>query len=126
MLRSRRRPTGPKCARCLAPLGQTMTRPIRGLQSRQGSTKIAGCHRDDRNLKGAAMISTRRSILAALLASPALGLTEINFTSADTTLDLDLTPDCHDGDERTVAEAEGPYFKPNAPLKRDLAADAPR
>jgi hypothetical protein len=38
------------------------------------------------------MISTRRSMLAALLASPALGLTEINFASADTTLDLDLTP----------------------------------
>lgn len=47
------------------------------------------------------MISTRRSILAALLASPVLGLTEINLAAADTTLGLDLTPDCHDGDERT-------------------------
>jgi protocatechuate 3,4-dioxygenase beta subunit len=72
------------------------------------------------------MVSTRRSVLAALLASPALAMTEINFAAAQPTLGLDLTPDCHDGDERTVAQTEGPYFKPSAPLKRNLAADAPR
>jgi protocatechuate 3,4-dioxygenase beta subunit len=72
------------------------------------------------------MISTRRSVLAAMLTSPALALTEINLTAAETTLGLDLTPDCHDGEDHTVAQTEGPYFKPSAPLRRDLAVDAPR
>jgi protocatechuate 3,4-dioxygenase beta subunit len=72
------------------------------------------------------MASTRRSVLAALLASPALAMTGINFAAAQPTLGLDLTPDCHDGDEHTVPQTEGPYFKPSAPLKRNLAADAPR
>ena len=72
------------------------------------------------------MIPTRRSILAALLTSPALALSEVNLTAAESTLRLDLTPDCHDGEAHTVAQTEGPYFKPNAPLKRDLALDAPK
>jgi protocatechuate 3,4-dioxygenase beta subunit len=71
------------------------------------------------------MASTRRSVLAALLASPA-AMTGINFAAAQPTLGLDLTPDCHDGDEHTVPQTEGPYFKPSAPLKRNLAFDAPR
>ena len=37
---------------------------------------------------------------------------------------LDLTPECRDGSEPTAARVEGPYFRPDAPLKRDLAADA--
>ena len=72
------------------------------------------------------MVSTRRYVLAALLSSPALAMTGINLAAAQPTLGLDLTPDCHDGDEHTVAQTEGPYFKPNAPPKRNLAADAPR
>jgi hypothetical protein len=35
---------------------------------------------------------------------------------------LDLTPDCRDGDEHTVAQTEGPYFKPNAQTREALAA----
>ncbi len=70
------------------------------------------------------MATTRRGILAALLTSPALAIPAINLTAAQPTIGLDLTPDCHDAHERTVAQTEGPYFKPNAPLKRDLAADA--
>ena len=30
------------------------------------------------------------------------------------------TPSCHDGDEPTVAETEGPYFKPRSPRRSDL------
>ncbi|MFE1561016.1 carbohydrate-binding protein [Streptomyces sp. NPDC058734] len=30
------------------------------------------------------------------------------------------TPDCHDGDEPTVEQMEGPYFKPNSPLRDSL------
>ena len=72
------------------------------------------------------MASTRRSVLAALIASPVLAMADSDLSAAAPTFGLDLTPDCHDGDEHTVAQTEGPYFKPNAPLKRDLAVDAPR
>ena len=30
------------------------------------------------------------------------------------------TPQCHDGDEPTVRQTEGPYFKPSSPLRADL------
>src|SRR5256885_17239190 len=30
------------------------------------------------------------------------------------------TPTCHDGDEPTVAETEGPFFKPRSPQRSDL------
>jgi protocatechuate 3,4-dioxygenase beta subunit len=72
------------------------------------------------------MASTRRSVLAALIASPVLAMADSDLSAATPTFGLDLTPDCRDGDEHTVAQTEGPYFKPNAPLKRDLAVDAPR
>ena len=72
------------------------------------------------------MASTRRSVLAALIASPVLAMADSDLSAAAPTFGLDLTPDCHDGDEHTVAQTEGPYFKPDAPLKRDLAVDAPR
>jgi protocatechuate 3,4-dioxygenase beta subunit len=72
------------------------------------------------------MASTRRSVVAALIASPFLAMGNNDLSAAAPTFGLDLTPDCRDGDEQTVAQTEGPYFKPNAPLKRDLAVDAPR
>ena len=36
---------------------------------------------------------------------------------------MEKTPACGDGHEPTISETEGPYFTPDAPLKRDLAAD---
>jgi protocatechuate 3,4-dioxygenase beta subunit len=71
------------------------------------------------------MASTRRSVVAALIASPFLAMGNNDLSAAAATFGLDLTPDCRDSDEHTVAQTEGPYFKPNAPLKRDLAVDAP-
>ena len=71
------------------------------------------------------MASTRRSVLAALMASPVLAMADNDLSAAAPTFGLDLTPACRDGDEQTVVQTEGPYFKPNAPLKRDLAVDAP-
>ena len=71
------------------------------------------------------MARTRRSVVAALMASPFLAMGNNDLSAAAPTFGLDLTPDCRDGDEHTVAQTEGPYFKPNAPLKRDLAVDAP-
>ncbi|WP_406196858.1 dioxygenase [Kitasatospora sp. NBC_01560] len=35
-----------------------------------------------------------------------------------------LTPACHDGDEPTVEQTEGPYFKPNSPLRTSLITDS--
>jgi protocatechuate 3,4-dioxygenase beta subunit len=71
------------------------------------------------------MASTRRSVLAALIASPVLATADSDLSAAAPTFGLDLTPDCRSGDEHTVVQTEGPYFKPDAPLKRDLAVDAP-
>src|SRR5712691_8440927 len=34
--------------------------------------------------------------------------------------DLPPTPACHDGDEPTLAETEGPFFKPKSPRRSDL------
>ena len=34
--------------------------------------------------------------------------------------ELTLTPFCHDGDEPTVRETEGPFFKPKSPERSDL------
>src|ERR1700745_2322584 len=72
------------------------------------------------------MSSTRRNTLAATLASPALAMIGSNRIAAQPALGLDLTRDCHDGDDHTVAQTEGPYFKPNAPLKQNFALDALR
>jgi len=30
------------------------------------------------------------------------------------------TPSCHDGDEPTIPEIEGPFFKPRSPRRSDL------
>lgn len=44
------------------------------------------------------------------------------FSRADVavTQELAVTPSCHDGDEPTVAETEGPFFKPKSPQRSDL------
>lgn len=34
--------------------------------------------------------------------------------------ELAPTPACHDGDQRTVRQTEGPFFKPKSPLRSDL------
>jgi protocatechuate 3,4-dioxygenase beta subunit len=34
--------------------------------------------------------------------------------------ELPVTPACHDGDEPTLPEIEGPFFKPRSPLRGDL------
>ena len=33
---------------------------------------------------------------------------------------LEVTPDCHDGDAPTIEQTEGPYFKPNSPLRSSI------
>ncbi len=72
------------------------------------------------------MSLTRRAVLSAFAASSAMSLAGVQAALAQQLPDsLTLTPQCRDGDEPTIAQIEGPYFTPNAPLKRDLAADVP-
>jgi len=73
------------------------------------------------------MLPSRRRFLTAVLAGPVLPTFLPGFAAAQAAPSaLPLTPACHDGDAPTLAQTEGPYFKPDTPLKRDLAADAPR
>jgi protocatechuate 3,4-dioxygenase beta subunit len=46
----------------------------------------------------------------------------LELSRGDVTLARDLapTPSCHDGDEPTVSETEGPFFKPRSPERSDL------
>jgi protocatechuate 3,4-dioxygenase beta subunit len=58
---------------------------------------------------------TRRRLLAASAAAGvALGL------RSSASAEAPLTPACHDGDEPTLAETEGPFFKPRSPERADL------
>jgi len=46
----------------------------------------------------------------------------LEFSSADAVLAQEMapTPSCHDGDEPTVRQTEGPFFKPSSPERSDL------
>lgn len=69
------------------------------------------------------MRPTRRWILTALLsAPPTFMLRDVAGAQGS----LPLTPGCDSNSATTVAQAAGPFYTPNAPLKRDLFADAPR
>ncbi|MEU3662059.1 carbohydrate-binding protein [Streptomyces sp. NPDC032940] len=54
-----------------------------------------------------------------LLATGAVALARDSARTPGTT--LAPTPFCDDGDDPTPAQMEGPYFKPNSPLRTDLA-----
>jgi protocatechuate 3,4-dioxygenase beta subunit len=58
-----------------------------------------------------------------LLAASALALTGLVFDDA-AAAPLTPTPQCHDGDEPTVRQTEGPYFKPSSPQRADLVEPA--
>jgi protocatechuate 3,4-dioxygenase beta subunit len=56
---------------------------------------------------------TRRRVLGALAAT--------GFAFDDAFAQpIAPTPACHDGDEPTMRQTEGPYFKPSSPLRADL------
>src|SRR6516164_10567500 len=63
--------------------------------------------------------SSRRQILRVALASTGFGLAvgppSLTFAQSATP-----TPQCHDGDEATIRQTEGPYFKPSSPQRADL------
>jgi len=62
-------------------------------------------------------LPSRRSILAtgALAAS---GFVTLDRALAQTP--LAPTPECHDGDDATLRQTEGPFFKPSSPERADL------
>ena len=49
---------------------------------------------------------------------------ELSSASVALTQELAATPDCRDGDEPTVPETEGPFFKPKSPRRSDLREPA--
>lgn len=67
----------------------------------------------------------RRGALLTFFAAPALPLVGVRPASAQEGPALNLTPSCGAQVQRTEAQTEGPYFKPDTPLKRDLAIDRP-
>jgi protocatechuate 3,4-dioxygenase beta subunit len=73
------------------------------------------------------MLQTRRGFLSAFLVGATLAPSGLNRSVAQVMgPELDLTPGCDVNVQATIAQTEGPYFKPNSPLKRDLAPDSPR
>lgn len=70
------------------------------------------------------MPSTRRSLLTAFLTLPSIDVARLKaFVQAGP--ELPLTLECYNGDQLTLEQEAGPYFRPNSPLKRDLYPDAP-
>lgn len=71
------------------------------------------------------MLPTRRSLLTAFLAIPVLPLPAIRSALAQPAV-LPLTPACgDDDDELTLSRTAGPFYKPDAPLRRELFGDSP-
>ena len=70
------------------------------------------------------MLQTRRSFFMSFLSSAALPVIGNGRAGAQGfPQPIALTPQCGDDDELTLAQDEGPFFKPNAPLRHDLATD---
>jgi len=64
---------------------------------------------------------TRRRFL---LATGTLAAAELGFDAH--AQELPPTPACHDGDEPTVRQTEGPFFKPRSPERSDLIESGSR
>jgi len=61
---------------------------------------------------------SRRQLRGALASSSfglAMGRSRLSFAQSAAP-----TPQCHDGDETTIRQTEGPYFKPSSPQRVDL------
>ncbi len=68
----------------------------------------------------------RRTVLATFLSASTLPVIGARAATAQEGPRLELTPACDGHPQRTVTQTEGPYFKPDAPLRRDLATDRPK
>ncbi|MEV6042304.1 carbohydrate-binding protein [Streptomyces xanthochromogenes] len=72
---------------------------------------------------------SRKAVLraaAALGATPLLARGGVALARDRTTKarSLEATPSCHDGDEPTIEQIEGPYFKPDSPLRTSLVTNS--
>lgn len=65
---------------------------------------------------------TRFALRRRILAGGIVAATGLAFTPHDVFAQQGIapTPGCQDGDEPTIPETEGPYFKPQSPLRSDL------
>jgi protocatechuate 3,4-dioxygenase beta subunit len=63
--------------------------------------------------------ASRRQILRSALASTGLGLA-VGYPSLTFAQSAAPAPQCHDSDEWTIRQTEGPYFKPSSPQRADL------
>ena len=63
--------------------------------------------------------SSRRQILRSAFVSTGLGLV-VGYRTSTVAQSEAPTPKCHDGDEATIRQTEGPYFKPSSPQRADL------
>ncbi|MBM7770144.1 protocatechuate 3,4-dioxygenase beta subunit [Actinokineospora baliensis] len=75
--------------------------------------------------KGISRKAVLRAALAAGVAAPIalVGVPALARTKAEEAANgtlLELTPDCSDGDAPTIAQTEGPYFKPGSPQRTSL------
>jgi hypothetical protein len=59
----------------------------------------------------------RRKLLQGALITGGLGAVCPGMSVAQS---ASPTPQCHDGDEPTVRQGDGPYFKPNSPERFNL------
>jgi protocatechuate 3,4-dioxygenase beta subunit len=57
---------------------------------------------------------TRRAIVGGAIA------TGLVLPTVGNAQELAVTPACHDGDEPTIRQTEGPFFKPRSPQRADL------
>ena len=63
--------------------------------------------------------SSRRQILRIALASTGFGLA-VGPPSLTLAQSASPTPQCNDGDDATIRQTEGPYFKPSSPQRANL------
>lgn len=62
---------------------------------------------------------SRRQVLRSALAASGLGVAAA-YPELALAQSVAPTPQCHDGDEPTVRQTDGPFFKPKSPQRADL------
>ncbi|MCA1406231.1 intradiol ring-cleavage dioxygenase [Ensifer sp. IC3342] len=70
------------------------------------------------------MLPTRRSLLTAFLAIPALPIVNLRRATAQRR-PPPPTPACGNDRDLTLARTAGPFYKPDAPMRHELFADSP-
>ncbi|GLZ41885.1 dioxygenase [Actinokineospora sp. NBRC 105648] len=76
-----------------------------------------------RLLQLGALVVPAAGLLGATAASGGAGFASASVAEnrpSTLPVNLELTPECHDGDAPTIAQTEGPYFKPGSPERTSL------